>query len=49
MREPPRMGLVGIPMPFCRSLLLVLLLPLAAQALDLAPLHYAIHIFAMLE
>ena len=29
------MGLVGIPMPFCRSLLLVLLLPLAAQALDL--------------
>ena len=29
------MGLVGIPMPFCRSLSLVLLLPLAAQALDL--------------
>ena len=29
------MGLVGIPMPFSRSLLIVLLLPLAAQALDL--------------
>ena len=29
------MGLVGIPMPFCRSLLLALLLPFTAQALDL--------------